>query len=43
MRLQWYGQHYVLYDYPDYAPNAEAVCMRQVSGLEAVDLVIEEY
>ena len=43
MRLQRYGQHYVLYDYPDYAPNAEAVYVRQASGLEAIDVVIEEY
>ena len=43
MRLQWYGQRYVLYGYPDYAPNAEAVYVRQASGFEAIDVVIEEY
>ena len=36
MRLQWYGQRYVLYDYPDYVPNAEAVYVRQASGFEAI-------
>ena len=41
IRLQRYGQHYALYDYPDYAPNAEAVYMRQASGFEAIDVVIE--
>ena len=43
MRQQWHGQRYVLYDYPDYGPNAETVYFRQASGFEAIDVVIEEY
>ena len=31
MRLQWYGQRYVLYDYPDYAPNSETMYVRQAN------------
>ena len=29
--------------YPDYVPNAEAVYVRQASGLEAIVMVTEEY
>ena len=41
--LQWYGQHYALKNYPDYAPNAEVLCVRQTGGHKAIDEVINEY
>ena len=41
--VQWYGQQYVLNDYPDCAPSVEAVCVRPTGGHEYIDGVIEEY
>ena len=33
MRLQWYGKHYVLYDYPDYAPMLrQCTCIKPVGS-----------
>ena len=33
MRLQWYGRHYVLYDYPDYAPILrQCTCIKPVGS-----------